>query len=111
MAGLDDIATNGALLNRGMGRLITAILSIFPRISGSFTCAATVTTTVTQTGVTAGSKIFLVPTNATAGTLQGSTKHLYISARTVGASFAVSTASAVAAAGTETFDYFIINPS
>jgi hypothetical protein len=111
MAGLDDIATNGTLLNQSVGRLIKAIEAIFPRINGSFTLAAAATTTVTQPAVTATSKIFLVPTNASAGTLQAGLTHLYVSARTTGASFAVTTANAGAAAGTETFDYFIINPS
>src|SRR5262245_60796558 len=86
--------------NQNTSRLIQTISAIFPRVNGSFTCAAAVTTTVTQTAVTAGSKIFIMPTNASAGTLQGSAKCLYVSARTPGASFAVSTASGVAAAGT-----------
>lgn len=76
-------------------------------ISGSFTCAGAVTTTVNNANVHAASRITLTPTNAAAATLQGSAKCLYVSARTAGTSFAVSTANAVAAGGTETFDYVI----
>ena len=76
---------------------------------GSFTMAAAATKTVTDANVTSTSVILLVPTNAAAGTLQGSAKSLYVSTKTAGASFAVATASGVAAAGTETFDYVIIN--
>jgi hypothetical protein len=97
--------------NTQLATLTAAILSVFPRITGSFTLAAAATTVVAQTGVNATSKILLSPTNAAAATLMGSTKSLYISAKTVGASFTVATASGVAAAGTETFDYVIVNPS
>lgn len=76
-------------------------------LTGSFTLAAAVTTTVNNANILATSRILLVPTNAAAATLMGSAKALYVSARTAATSFAVSTASAVAAAGTETFDYWI----
>ena len=74
---------------------------------GTFTLTAAVTTTVTDKRVTANSVILLTPTNAAAATLMGSAKALYLSARTAQTSFAVSTANAVAAAGTETFQYAI----
>ncbi len=80
-------------------------------VTGTFTAAAAASTTITQPAVTSTSVIFLSATNASAGTLMGSNKSLYISARTPGASFAVTTASGVAAAGTETFSYLIFNPS
>lgn len=111
MAGLDDLATIGNNTNQLLSKLIITIMGIFPRISGSFTLAAAATTTVIQTNTAANSIVLLMPTNAAAGTLMGSTKSLYISARTVGASFTVATASGVAAAGTETFSYVIVNPS
>jgi hypothetical protein len=79
------------------------------RKRGTFTLGAAVTTTVSDTDVTATSVILLMPTNAAAATLMGSAKALYVSARTVGTSFAVSTASGVAAAGTETFEYQLLN--
>lgn len=74
---------------------------------GSFTLAAAATTVVNNANVTALCKIILVPTNAAAATLMGSNKALYISTRTAGTSFTVATASAAAAAGTETFDYWV----
>jgi hypothetical protein len=80
-----------------------------PTTKGSFTCGAAATTTVTQPIVKSTSVILLVPTNAAAGTLQAGLTHLYISAKTAGASFAVTTANAAAAAGTETFDYVVVN--
>lgn len=91
--------------------ITAALLAIFPRVTGSFTLSAAATTVVTQTGITATSIILLVPTNASAATLMGSAKSLYISARAVGASFTVATASAGAAAGTETLSYVCVNPS
>ena len=97
--------------NANMLTLIAAIESIFPRVNGTFTLSAAATLTVTQTGVTADSIILLSPTNASAATLMGSAKALYISARTAGASFQVSTASGGNAAGTEVFSYVVVNPS
>lgn len=85
------------------------IAAIFPRQIGTFTLAAAATTTVSNTAITATSQIVLQPTNAAAGTLMGSAKSLYISARTAGASFTVATASGAAAAGTEGFEYYVVN--
>lgn len=111
MAGLDDLATVGNNTNRLLSQLITTILDIFPRVSGSFTTTAAATNVITQTGVTTTSIILLTPTNATAGTLQSGSKSLYISARTSGASFTVATADGTAATAGATFDYAIVNPS
>lgn len=112
-AGLADLATNGKLLNQNLSLLIQTLKAVFPQVNsiagGSFTCGAAVTTTVAETATAANSYIILIPTNAAAGTLMGSTKSLYISARTANTSFAVATASGVAAAGTETFIYLLIN--
>lgn len=77
--------------------------------SGTFTCAAAAATTVNNTSITAASLIFLQATNAAAAALQAGATHLFISARTAGASFAVTTGSGGAAAGTETFNYWIVN--
>lgn len=112
-ADLSKIALNGQQLLVQMGNLINALTNILPFSGafGSFTCGAAATTTVTNSSVAINSVIFLMPTNAAAGTLMGSAKSLYVSARTAGTSFAVTTASAAAAAGTETFQFLVVNPS
>lgn len=97
--------------NQNMLTLISTINGVFPRISGSFTLAAAATTVVTQTKIAANSVVLLIPTDASAATLMGSNKSLYVSALTPGASFTVATASAASAAGTETFLYVVVNPS
>jgi hypothetical protein len=76
---------------------------------GTFTLDAAAETTITNTIVTASSIIQVFPTNAAAATLMGSAKSLYISARTANTSFKVKTADASAAAGTETFNYLVLN--
>lgn len=97
-------------LNANIALLTAAIKGLFlPRSTGSFTLGASATTAVADTSITATSLIFLMPTNAAAGTLMGSAKSLYVSARTPGTGFTVATASAAAAAGTETFSYVSIN--
>lgn len=78
-------------------------------MTGSFTLGAAASTTITNGNVSAACKITLTPTNAAAAALMGSAKCLYVSAKTAGTSFAVSTGNGVAAAGTETFDYQINN--
>ena len=76
---------------------------------GSFTLAAAATTTVAQTAVTAGSTIDWAPLNASAATLEGSAKALYLSSQTAGTGFVVATASGGNAAGTESFSYVVLN--
>lgn len=92
--------------------IVTAINSIaqlltqfLTRTKGSFTLAAAASTVVTNTAIPAGAVIVLTPTNAAAGTLQGSAKCLYVSAVAGGSGFTVATASGAAAVGTETFSY------
>ena len=110
---LSSIANNGNVLNQNVSRLIQTITSILPftASAGVFTLAAAATTTVNSSFVKANSIILWVPTNAMAATNEGSVKKLYLSARTAGASFAVSTASGIAALGTETFSYVVLNPT
>lgn len=107
---LSDVISQLAFANQNMSLLITTLQAIFPRISGSFTMGAAATKVVTEPGVTANSLITLTATNPSAGTLMGSAKSLYISAKTPGASFTVATANAAAAVGTETMTYQIQNP-
>lgn len=108
---LVQIANNGNLMTQVLSRLIQTLTGILPfsGATGTFTCAAAASTTITQTSVSATSVILLMPTNAAAATLISSAKSLYISTRTAGVSFAVATADATAAAGTETFGYTVIN--
>lgn len=102
-AGLNDIASKMQVANQLLANLIQILSNLFPRMTGSFTCAASTSTTVTATGVTSGSFILLMPINAAAGTLIGSNKSLYVTAGS--GSFVVTTASGAAAAGTEQFRY------
>lgn len=106
------VQTTGQNTNESL-RLLGVILSalFLTRSVGTFTLGAAATTIVLNTEVQANSFPLLIATNAAAGTLMGSAKSLYLSARSVGASFTVATASAAAAAGTETFLYVLINPS
>lgn len=114
----DQSAQVGTLLNTTLQNLVTAVngwtqalLNVWPRTTGSFTLAAAATTVVPQQNVKSTTVIMLTPTNAAAGTLQGSAKCLYVSVKTPGTGFTVATASGVAAAGTETFDYALFSPS
>lgn len=113
MAALDDLVTFVKSAVQNIGALNQTLQTAFPRVSsitsGDFTCGASATTTVPQSLVATNSLILLMPTNAAAGTLMGGAKSLYVSARTANTSFAVSTASAAAAAGTETFSYLLVN--
>lgn len=97
-------------LSAAIVQLNTTLGLVLPRVFGSFTLAAAATTTVLNAKVAANSRINLMPTNAAAGTIMGSTKSLYVSARSAGVSFTVATASGIAAAGSETFEYEIITP-
>lgn len=108
--GIGDLNTQFKLSNQNFSQFIQIIQSIFPRTFGTFTFAAAATTTVTQPAVQANTVVFLVPANAAAATLVGSTRSPYVSSQTAGASFVVSTASGVAAAGTEQFAYFLMTP-
>lgn len=107
MAGIDDVATNLGLSNQLMAKLITVISALFPRSIGTFTMAAAASKVVTDANVTTSSFISLAATNAAAGTLMGSNKSLYYT--TAAGSFTVTTASGVAASGTETFAYMVSN--
>lgn len=76
---------------------------------GTFTMAAAASKAVTETRVTSGSKIVLQATNAAAATLMSGASALYISATTAGTSFTVTTANGASAAGTETFNYWLMD--
>ena len=76
----------------------------------TFTMAAAASKVVADTYLSStSSRVILMPTNSAAATLQAGPNALYISSKAAGASFTVSTASGAAAAGTETFDYIIVD--
>lgn len=110
---LTNIATNGSIGNQLLGQLIQTLTTVLPFAGafGTFTCSAAASTTVTNSSVAANSIILITPTNVAAATLQSAATCLYLSARTAGTSFVFTTANAGSAAGTETFQYIIINPS
>jgi hypothetical protein len=107
---LQDLVTVQGNGVRYLGLLVQFLKQIFPQINGSFTMTATATLAVADTRVQANSIISLTPTNAAAGTLQGSAKALYISSVTAGVGFTVATASGGNAVGTETFKYYGTTP-
>lgn len=108
---ISALKANGLNLSRALVNINTTLGGAFKRYFGTFTLSAAAATTVTDTNVAANSYIGWTPTNAAAAGVEGSSKKLYISARTAGASFQVTTGDGVAAAGTETFTYVIENPS
>lgn len=106
--GIGDVTSKLQMISQSLGQLVQLVTSQFPRSLGSFTMSATASKTVTDAKCTSSSYVVLIPTNAAAGTLQGSAKCLYVTYAS--GSFTVSTASAAAAAGTETFQYVLTNP-
>jgi hypothetical protein len=97
--------------NANMAKLISVIQGRFAlsAFSGTFGLTASASFTVTDSNIKANSIILLDPANASAATLQGSNQHLYVSARSAGASFTVTTGAGTNAAGTERFNYIIVN--
>lgn len=101
-----------------LGLIVTAINSLTTAFTtflgvggtaGTFTMDADASTTVADANVTASSLIFITPTNASAATLVSGSSGPYVTNRVAGVSFDVDTADAGSAAGTETFNYLIIN--
>lgn len=110
---LTQIASNGVLMLQVMGKLIETLSTILPFAGsmGSFACTPLATVTISNAFVTASSRIFLFPTSATAALRQAGANPLYVSARTAGVSFAITTAAGGVCATTDTFDYLVLNPS
>lgn len=107
MATLDDINATAQNIARQLGQWVMAFNG---RVTlGTLQLSNATTTVVTQPDTTADSFIALTATNATAALTQRS-NGLFVSARTAGASFSLSTQSGQAA-GTETFSYIVWNPS
>lgn len=108
-AGVTDVVTE---LKGIVSQLSALVQAIKGRVtSGTFTMTATATLVVPEPAVRSNSDIQISATNASAGALMGSNKSLYISAKTAGVSFTVTTASGVAAAGGETFSYLVNSPT
>ncbi len=109
------VAINTAVLTTGFNDVVAinavaaAILTVFPRVGGTFTLANATVTVVTEPATHANSIVLFTPTNAT-GALSLRTMGLYASAFTAGASFSLSTQSG-SATGTETFQYVLVNLS
>ncbi|MEJ2123944.1 MAG: hypothetical protein P8Y47_03810 [Alphaproteobacteria bacterium] len=107
----DDVSAQLAGVNANLSELVNRFATAFPMgaVQGTFTCSNAATTTVTDTNTKATSAIFIFPTNAAAAALMAGSSSLYLSARTADTSFALTTADAGSAAGTETFLYILIN--
>lgn len=92
-----------------LGLIAQALQNAFPlsAYTGKFTCTAAATTSVTDAHCKATSVVIPFQANAAAATLQGSAKCLYPTAGN--GSFTVTTASGGSAAGTEIFNYLIVN--
>jgi hypothetical protein len=108
-AGVSDVVTQLQNIVRQLGNWITAFQN--RTVYGTFKLAAAATTTVTEPATQSNSFIQITPVNASAATLMGSAKALYVSAKVAGASFTVATGSAANAAGTEQFSYSVETPS
>lgn len=95
--------------NSNLSALVTAFKDAFPLSAavGTFTMSATASKTVTDAKCKGASVVLITSTNAAAGTLQGSAKHLYVTPGN--GSFTVTTASGASAAGGENFSYVIVN--
>ncbi len=108
MASLDDVVSTMQGAVRNIGQVAQAIQNTVPRTFGTLTLANATLTVVTQPAIVSGSKVFFTPTNATAALLLR-TQGLFHSTNTAGTSFTLSTQTGTSA-GTETFEYFVINP-
>ena len=90
--------------------LVYSELTDNSKLIGSFTMtAASASTVIEDTNIKSTSSIFISPTNQAAASMQGSTQYIYVSDKTAGTSFTVTTADGTNALGTESFDYLIIN--
>jgi hypothetical protein len=107
---LDTIVSQLQLLTSSMSDLLDILTAAFPRILGSFTTTATTTQAIPAPTITANAQVNIQPTNATAATLQGGAKALYIASVTAGVGFTVATADGTNATVSATFSYAVTNP-
>lgn len=108
-SGWQDLTSAVKSIVNYLGRIVVILTNLFPRAIGTFTMAAAATKTVADARINANATVILQATNASAGTLQGSAKALYVSSVASG-SFIVATANATNAAGTEVLAYIAYNP-
>lgn len=92
-----------------LGKILTTLMNLFPRVTGTFTMTATTTLAVANSAINANAIIQLIPTNAAAATEQASTNALYVSLVTGGTGFTVASASGNGTAGA-TYSYVVWNP-
>ena len=79
---------------------------------GTITFTGTTAVNVPNTAIrTTASKVFFQPRNISAAVLQGSSNAPYVSSVVPSSSFNIQGGSSLAFAGTEVFDYWIVNPS
>lgn len=105
---VSEVVTKLQNSNQSFGQLIKLLTGILPRAQGNFTMTATASLVVVEPKCNTSSYVWLIPTNAAAGTLLGSNKNLFLTYQ-VG-TFTVTTASGIAATGAETFQYLLFNP-
>lgn len=109
-SGADDIGRSLDAIARNGAQLIGALRNMRATATGTITLTAAASVTVNDTAVTGSSVILWMPTNASAASLLSGSKNLYLSARSAGTSFTLSTADATNASGGETFNYLIFAP-
>jgi hypothetical protein len=105
----DNSSTIAKLVNQNLSQIVQAIKQAFPLSGniGSFTMGAGSPSTVVSTSqIKTGTYIGLMPTSASAAVAM-----CYVSSTSVGTSFTVSTGAGGNAAGTEAFNYIIVNLS
>ncbi len=106
---VETVASNVSTVRRGV--VLSDYMTLSPNNGnvGTFSFPAAASATVNNSSVTANSIIVVFPTNVSAAQLVSGERSPYISAKTAGTSFTVSTASGGNATGTETFNYIIFN--
>lgn len=111
MGAIDDLVSTMQGGVQNLGQLVQVMSAIFPRSIGTFILTSgSATTAVAQPKMVANGMVAWFPTNAAAGTLQGSAKNLYLASVSAGVGFSLVTSNGQTAAGTESFTYVAINP-
>lgn len=105
---LSGITNDNKIVDAGVGTMRRGNRLGSDSLYGTIALSAAATKVVNNNNTCTATVVRLTPTNASAATLMGSTKSLYVSTRSVGTSFTVATADGTAAAGTETFAYEMI---